>query len=272
MISTKIIKNLAGERFSSIVDPCYIADFGFRTLDDITGGLYIDDFVVLAGPTGSGPGVFGSNIVLNVALQGVPVLAFVSRVSEKDFVKGLLDDMAYKKRGKLFEDLLSDPDATGSIVKRLSTLPIYVSEADDNERANGVPFNKVKDLIRDHVLTHQTSVIYIESLPAMGWGDNKILSLREFYREFYHEYMKSDKDICFATVVGGEVANSGDGFGRLLNGEAIKGIGAKAVIFEHETGSAPLAVTAHMVTQAPVVPDMFRLRINPTGSTFEEVS
>jgi len=269
MISTKIIKNFTREKSIPVPDIDHIADFGFRTLDDVSGGLYIDDFVVLAGPTGAGTGTFGSNVVLNVALQNVHVLAFMSRTSTEDLVKNILDDMAYRKRGKTFEDLQIDSNAVGLILQQISGLPLHIVEADAGEKINGFPFSKAEGIIRDYVIGHHSAVIYIESLRAMGWGADEILKLQKLFDDLI---LKVDDNVAFATIAGGEIKSSGEENGRLVNEDALEKVGAKAIVFKSKHGSAPLTVTVNEFVLGTDRLNKFRLRISPTGSTFEEIS
>jgi replicative DNA helicase len=102
---------------------------GFLELDlKMDGGLYLSETTGLAGETSKGKSCLAGNIILNIALQGIPCCYFTLEISGKEIHRRLTAAFGGVNYHDIRQRHVKGHAGYGTAVSRLSELPIVIDD------------------------------------------------------------------------------------------------------------------------------------------------
>ena len=146
--ASAIVADILDKLANPVLIPRYRT--GFSSLDAmLKGGLRDGQFTVIAGRTGGGKTVLGMNILTQIAIDGVPVVAFSLEMTDEDLIM----------RSIMSEGRIHGEEDAIDIVRKL---PLYVDDTSDIT-ARGI-VAKIK-LLKSR---YQAKVFLVDYLQLLG--------------------------------------------------------------------------------------------------------
>lgn len=143
---------------------------GFRSLDDMTGGLEPGQLVIVAARPSAGKTILGCNIAAAAAMAGTPTIVFTLEMTQREIAARILAarsgvSVQAMRAGTSARD---DWDAMGDSIAAAGNWPMFI----DDRPAITVPYVRAK--ARRIQRTAGLGLIVIDYLQLMrGTGDNR---------------------------------------------------------------------------------------------------
>lgn len=140
---------------------------GYKLLDELTGGLAGDDFIIVAARPSLGKTAFAMNLALKVARQKRHVVFFSLEMNKPRLMERLFAMISHVTK----EDLRGRAKSRQEIARLLSKaaseiqqLPLYIDES-----SNINPL-ELRAMLRRHMVDHPVDLIIVDYLQLMSGG------------------------------------------------------------------------------------------------------
>ena len=154
---------------------------GFDGMDDLLGGLYRSDLVILAARPSLGKSILALNVAVNAARNGSVVGIFSLEMGRERLAFRIMSSEARVDARRLSLGLLTDSQEQriNDCIGSLSDLQIYV----DDTPSQGIMemLSKSRGLFMERGLDLLV-VDYLQLIEGQSWGENRVQEMEEITR------------------------------------------------------------------------------------------
>ena len=140
---------------------------GIKDLDDLTGGLYEGDFILLGGVPSSGKTALALQIALHVARRGCPVAFFSMEMPRKDLIRRILAQETSVNLARIRHNRLK-PEEMNAILEmapEIAKVPLWIDDT------TGLSAMDVRARTIALLREKEVKLIAIDYLQLMQWPE-----------------------------------------------------------------------------------------------------